>query len=102
MAHVAVVTDSTASLPAQLAKEHDITVVPLQLVIGSDSYDDGIGPEASPARVAEALRDFRPVSTSRPSPQLLLETYDALAAAGADEIVSVHLSADMSATYESA
>lgn len=102
MGHVAVVTDSTASLPAEVAKEHDLTVVPLQLVIGSDSYDDGLDPAASPARVAEALRDFLPVSTSRPSPQLMVETYDALASDGATEIVSVHLSADMSATYESA
>jgi DegV family protein with EDD domain len=102
MGHVAVVTDSTASLPAEVAKAHDLTVVPLQLVIGSDSYDDGVDPAASPARVAEALRDFLPVSTSRPSPQLMVETYDTLAAEGATEIVSVHLSADMSATYESA
>ena len=102
MGHVAVVTDSTASLPAEVAKEHDITVVPLQLVIGSRSYDDGADPEANPQRVAEALRGFLPVSTSRPSPQLLTETYERLAAEGAEAIVSVHLSSEMSATYESA
>ena len=102
MGHVAVVTDSTASLPAEVAKEHDITVVPLQLVIGSRSYDDGADPEANPHRVAEALREFLPVSTSRPSPQLLTETYERLAAEGAEAIVSVHLSSEMSATYESA
>lgn len=102
MAHVAVVTDSTASLPAEVVKEHEITVVPLQLVIGARSYDDGADPEANPQRVAEALREFLPVSTSRPSPQLLTETYERLAAEGAEAIVSVHLSSEMSATYESA
>lgn len=102
MGHVAVVTDSTASLPEDVAKAHDITVVPLQLVIGSESYDDGVDPAATPERVAEALREYLPVSTSRPSPQLLAETYAELAAQGADSIVSVHLSAEMSATYESA
>lgn len=102
MAHVAVVTDSTASLPAEVAKEHDITVVPLQLVIGSETYDDGVDPEATPERVAEALREYLPVSTSRPSPQLLAETYERLAAEGAEAVVSVHLSREMSATYESA
>ena len=101
MGHIAVVTDSTASLPPEVAEAHGITVVPLQLVIGSRSYDDGADPDATPAHVAAALRDFTPVSTSRPSPELLVETYDALAAAGAEEIVSVHLSAEMSATYES-
>jgi DegV family protein with EDD domain len=102
MGHVAVVTDSTASLPAEVAKAHDITVVPLQLIIGSESYDDGVDPAATPKHVAEALREFLPVSTSRPSPQLLADTYAELAAQGADSIVSVHLSAEMSATYESA
>jgi DegV family protein with EDD domain len=102
MGHVAVVTDSTASLPAEMLEQHEITIVPLQLVIGSRSYDDGVDPEADPQRVAEALREFLPVSTSRPSPQLMTETYERLAAEGADAIVSVHLSSEMSATYESA
>jgi DegV family protein with EDD domain len=102
MGHVAVVTDSTASLPATVAASHGITVVPLQLVIGSTTYDDGVDPAATSAHVAQALREFLPVSTSRPSPQLLADTYADLAARGAEEIVSVHLSSEMSATYESA
>ncbi|MDO9456696.1 DegV family protein [Nocardioides sp.] len=98
---VAVVTDSTASLPPELAAERGITVVPLQVVIGADAYDEG-SDEATPEAVATALRDFRPVSTSRPAPAVLREVYEQLAAEGADEIVSVHLSGDMSGTYESA
>ncbi len=102
MAHVAVVTDSTASLPAQVAADHGITVVPLQLVIGAESYDDGVDPAATPAHVAAALREFLPVSTSRPAPELMAETYAELADQGAEAIVSIHLSSEMSATYESA
>lgn len=98
---VAVVTDSTASLPPDLAREHGITVVPLQVVVGADAFDEG-SPEATPAAVAVALRDFRPVSTSRPSPEVLREVYARLAAEGATEIVSVHLSSEMSGTFESA
>jgi DegV family protein with EDD domain len=101
MGHVAVVTDSTASLPADLAAQHGITVVPLQLVIGSESFADGVDEGASPDRVAQALREFLPVSTSRPAPELMAETYRDLVRDGADAIVSVHLSAEMSATYES-
>ena len=102
MPKVAVVTDSTASLPAGLAEEHGILVVPLQVVIGATSYDDGIDPEASPEHVAQALKDYVPVSTSRPSPAVMGDAYARAAAAGAEEIVSVHLSAEVSATYESA
>src|SRR5690606_29460265 len=61
------------------------------------------GPEgATPEVVAQALRDFVPVSTSRPAPALFAEVYRSLAAEGYDEIVSVHLSSEMSGTFESA
>ena len=98
---VVVVTDSTASLPAEVAAEHGIAVVPLQVVIGAEVYDEG-SDEVTPERVAEALREFRPVSTSRPTPAALAEIYEQLAAGGSSEIVSVHLSAEMSGTFESA
>ena len=44
---------------------------------------------ATPAMVAEALREFRPVSTSRPTPSALVEVYERAAAEGATEIVLV-------------
>jgi DegV family protein with EDD domain len=102
MPQVAVVTDSTATLGPGVADKHGIVVVPMQVVIGAHAYEDGVDPEASPEKVAAALKEFVPVSTSRPSPATVLETYRRLAAEGADEIVSVHLSAEVSATYESA
>ncbi|MGA8255276.1 MAG: DegV family protein [Nocardioides sp.] len=101
MSSVVVVTDSTASLPSDVADEHQIVVVPLQVVIGADAFDEG-SPEATPERVAEALRAFRPVSTSRPAPTLFADLYRRLASEGAGHIVSVHLSGDMSGTFESA
>ena len=52
--------------------------------------------------MAEALREFRPVSTSRPAPAAMLEVYEAAAADGAEAIVSIHLSGEMSGTFESA
>jgi DegV family protein with EDD domain len=98
---VVVVTDSTACLSAEIAAARGIVVVPLQVVIGADVHDEG-SEGATPELVAEALKAFRPVSTSRPTPAALLEVYSSLAASGATEIVSVHLSAEMSGTFESA
>jgi DegV family protein with EDD domain len=96
-----VVTDSTSSLPPEVAEERGIVVVPLQVVIGATVYDEG--PDgATPEMVAEALKEFRPVSTSRPSPAHLAEVYTEVAAEGASEILSIHLSSDMSGTHESA
>ncbi len=102
MPKVVVVTDSSASLPLETARRLGILVVPLQVVIGTRSFADGIDPEASPDQVADALERRLPVSTSRPTPELVLAHYERAAAAGAEAIVSVHLSAEVSATYESA
>jgi DegV family protein with EDD domain len=96
-----VVTDSTASLPEDLVETLGITVVPLQVVVGATPYEEG-AEGATPDTVAEALREFVPVSTSRPAPAAMLEVYERLAADGATGIVSVHLSSEMSGTYESA
>ena len=101
MPRTVIVTDSTASLPEETTEARGIVVVPLQVVIGATSYDEGVG-GATPELVAEALREFRPVSTSRPAPEVLRATYERVAAEGASEIVSVHLSGEMSGTFESA
>lgn len=96
----ALVTDSTAYLSADLVEAHGIGVVPLHVVVGGSERREGVDIGAS--EVAEALRNFRPVSTSRPAPQAFLDLYRDLADKGADSIVSVHISADMSSTLGSA
>ncbi|GAB2883126.1 DegV family protein [Nocardioides pacificus] len=97
-----IVTDSTASLPAELAAERGVVVVPLQVVIGATVYDEGVEGGATPELVAASLKEWTPVSTSRPAPAVFVEIYERLAAEGATEILSVHLSAEMSGTFESA
>jgi len=94
---VAVVTDSTAYLPADLIERNRLTVVPLQVVVGGRSLAEGV--EVSSDEVAQALREWRPVTTSRPSPQTFADTYRAL---GVPEVVSVHLSSDLSGTADAA
>ncbi len=97
---VAIVTDSTASLPEDLAASHGIAVVPLHVVLGGREYSEGV--DFTTAELAVALRKFTKVSTSRPSPQAFLDAYEAAAASGADAVVSVHISSDMSGTVGSA
>ncbi|WP_245988678.1 DegV family protein [Flexivirga caeni] len=94
------VTDSTAYLPPEVAAAHGVSVVPMRLAVGGVSYDEGRGITAD--EVAQALRDFVPVTTSRPSPAVFADLYAALAEAGYDAIVSVHISSSMSATMSSA
>ncbi len=96
---VALVTDSTSMDPAH-ARRLDVIVVPLQVIIGATSYDEGA--DGTSGAVASALRSRTPMSTSRPSPELFLQAYDAAAEAGARAVVSVHLSGAVSGTFESA
>jgi DegV family protein with EDD domain len=97
---VAVVTDSTAMLSADVVRARGITVVPLQVVVGARSYDEST--DSDPGMVTDALRAWEPVSTSRPAPEAFRAAYQQLAAEGADSVVSVHLSAEISGTCESA
>jgi DegV family protein with EDD domain len=99
---VAVVTDSTAMLTPDQARQYGVRVVPLQVVVGASAYDEGGPGGITPERLAEALREWAPVSTSRPNPEEMLAVYEELAASGVDAIVSVHLSAQLSGTFESA
>jgi len=95
---VAVVTDSTAYLPDGVAPSYGIGVVPLHVVLGSRSGTEG--DEVSPRDVAQALAERRlHVSTSRPTPGELAAAYRA---SGSSCVVSVHLSAALSGTYEAA
>ncbi len=98
---VAIVTDTSACLPAEVIASRALRVVPLQVVIGAESFAEG-SEGATPEVVAEALGEFRPVSTSRPSPAELLAAYEAAAVDGASAVVSIHLSGEMSGTFESA
>lgn len=97
---VAVVTDSTSYLPRGAAEAAGVRVVPVQVVVGGQAFDDG-GEEGA-RRVAEALQAWQPVTTSRPSPERFAAAFAAAAADGATAVVCATLSADMSATYESA
>ena len=93
---IALVTDSTAYLPFGLAEAEGIGVVPLHVIVGGRQHREGV--DITAQEVAAALRDFRPVSTSRPAPQAFSDVYDGLIADGAQAIVSVHISAAMSST----
>jgi DegV family protein with EDD domain len=97
---VAIVTDSTASLPAEVAARRGILVVPLRVVVGARALEEGSA--ATHHAVARALAAFEPVSTSRPAPAAFSTAYAAALDAGAKSIVSIHLSSHMSGTYESA
>jgi fatty acid-binding protein DegV len=96
---VAVVTDSSACLRPQ-DESCAALVVPLRILAGGAAADDAPGPLPDP--IADELRRGERLSTARPSPQRFTAVYAAAAARGAPEIVSVHLSGELSSAIGSA
>jgi DegV family protein with EDD domain len=98
---VAVVTDSTAYLPQELIDGYGIHVVPLYVVLAGRSGREGM--DITPDDVARALSvRGQTVSTSRPTPGDFVAAYRRALADGADQLVSVHLSAELSGTSDAA
>ncbi|NUT37193.1 MAG: DegV family protein [Hamadaea sp.] len=96
---IAVVTDSTAGLPGEVADR--VHVIPLAVVVDGVARAEGV--DVTPAEVAAALRNRKvTVTTSRPAPAEFAKVYRSLLDGGATGVVSVHLSAALSGTHESA
>ncbi len=98
---VAVVTDSTAYLPEGVAGDMGIGVVALEVRIGDRVGREGIDIGAAELSAALAERHLV-VQTSRPPPAEFVACYRAALDAGADELVSVHLSRELSGTWDAA
>ncbi|QWF77390.1 DegV family protein [Amycolatopsis sp. CA-230715] len=97
---VAVITDSTSHLPEGFADRYGIRVVPLHVLIDGEAALDGI--DIGPSTLAEALGQRRIVTTSRPTPAEFADAFRKALDDGADEVVSIHLSKQISGTWESA
>lgn len=97
---VKVVTDSTADLPPTLAKELGITVIPLNVLFGTEVYRDGVDISGDEF-YQKLMASPRLPTTSQPSVGSFLELYQELGQT-ADEVVSVHISSKLSGTLNSA
>jgi DegV family protein with EDD domain len=97
---VAVVTDSTADLAPDLVAERGITVVPLTVILDGRDYLDGVDITADEFYVRLAASEGG-ATTSQPSPGHFAEVYQQLLGEH-DEVISLHISAQLSGTYEAA
>jgi DegV family protein with EDD domain len=97
---VRVVCDSTADLDDAFRSAHAVEVVPLQVIIGSDSFRDGV--DIHPAELYRRMRrDGVLPRTSQPSPAEFEAVFRAATDAG-DSVVCTTISSELSGTYRSA
>lgn len=97
---VRIVTDSTADLPLPLAQQLGISIVPLSVIFGDEVYREGIDITYD-LFYDKLVRSKVLPTTSAPSVGDFLAVYEPLLAE-TDEIVSIHLSSKLSATYNNA
>jgi DegV family protein with EDD domain len=105
MGTVKVVTDGTSSLTPEMGQEHDLTVVPLYVMFGEQTYVDGV--DLSSAEFYRLLRSSPQLpTTSQPTAEDFIKAYTAvwesMPEGEGNTIVSVHASLKMSATVNSA
>jgi len=97
---VKIVTDSVSDIPSDLAKSLDITMVPLTVNFGVESFLDGV--EITPKEFFEKIQTAPSLpTTAAPSIGAFTEVYKDLTGKG-HEVVSLHVSGKLSATLSSA
>ena len=98
---IGIVTDSNSQLPPALAERYGVEVVPLTVTIDGEEYLEGVDLDAG--EFYARFQSRRPVvSTAQPSPGRFAEAYEAVAARGATEILSVHIGSSLSGTVNAA
>jgi DegV family protein with EDD domain len=105
MPRIAYVTDSTCNMPEDLIEKHAITIVPVYVLFGDQSFKDYV--ELPPSEFYRRLIEFKAAgkgmpTTSQPTPEDFRLAYNALAQQGYTDIISIHVTAKSSGTYQSA
>ncbi|MCI0477126.1 MAG: DegV family protein [Anaerolineales bacterium] len=96
---IRIVTDSTCDLPAPLAEQFCITVIPCYVNIGEQSFLDGV--DLTRQEFYERLPTYRSFpKTAAPGIEMFTQAYEELIDAGATEILSIHLSSTLSGLFD--
>lgn len=99
---IGLVVDSNSQMPAALAERYGVEVVPFTVTVDGVPYAEGVDLDADRFWAFFDAGTTPEVSTSQPSPGRFAAAYEAVAARGADEILSVHIGSALSGTVNSA
>jgi DegV family protein with EDD domain len=98
---IKIATDSTCDLPAEYLEEFDVTVVPINIQFGTDTYRDGVDIDHDTFYRKIDELGILP-TTSQPSAGQFEVYFRRLLEGGATDIVSLHVTAKLSGTFQSA
>ncbi|MEC1718855.1 DegV family protein [Schinkia azotoformans] len=95
----AIVTDSTAYIPQSLREQLHIEICPLNVIFGSESYQEEL--ELTADDFYEKVRNVSELpKTSQPAIGLFEQTFKNLAKKGYEAVISIHLSSGISGTFQ--
>ncbi|MCF6093401.1 DegV family protein [Microaerobacter geothermalis] len=100
MSSIAIITDSTSYIPKEELEKYEISIVPLQVIFGAESYREGYDLDVDEFYKKLEHAKHLP-TTSQPPVGEFVETYEKLSQQ-ADHLISIHLSSGISGTYQSA
>jgi DegV family protein with EDD domain len=98
---IKITTDSTCDLSKELREEYDIVIVPINIQFGTECYEDGTGIDGATLVRKIDEQGILP-TTSQPSAGQFERYYKRLVEAGATDILSLHVTARLSGTLQSA
>lgn len=102
MPKIAIFTDSASDMPPELAAQVGVTVVPLIVSFGKDSYEANVTMSTAQFWERMLAPDAPFPTTAAAAPGTFAKAYQAAFDAGAEAIISIHVSSDLSGTIKSA
>lgn len=98
---VAIVTDSTAYIPVEIRKDLQIEMIPLNVIFGEKSYQEEW--DITTDEFYEKMKTATELpKTSQPAIGQFVELFEQLSVKGFEQVVTIHLSSQISGTYQSA
>lgn len=97
---IGIITDSTCDLNQKLIEKYNIEVIPLSVHFGEKEFKDGV--DINPKSFFKKLNKNKELPhTSRPAPAVFMKKYKKMLEKY-DHLLSIHISAALSGTFESA